>query len=181
MHYVFQESSVQSVIDLADNYQLSVLFDFINIISEQNGFIYFSDQLLSIETLYTFAFSHNRVLQKSYSQAIQQLLIFSRRVLNFLEAFSAEFQTFLTTRLLTHCNDIQKQVRSIMDSRGSQVLVDELSFEMVVEIAETVARFASASHMYKDLTLDEDLLLTLLASEFPPIQSSTYLLLNHLY
>lgn len=55
---------------MADNYQLSILFDFINIISEQNGFIYFSDQLLSIERLYTFAFSHNGVLQKNYSQAI---------------------------------------------------------------------------------------------------------------
>lgn len=68
-----------------------------------------------------------------------------------------------------------------MTSRDKHAVVDELSYEMVVEIAETISRFASASHMYKDITLDEDLLLTLLASQFPAIQSSTYLLLNHLY
>lgn len=59
--------------------------------------------------------------------------------------------------------------------------IDNLCSQMLLEIAETITRYASQIHLYPEVILDENALLSLLVCTFSPIQRSSQILMDHLY
>lgn len=62
-----------------------------------------------------------------------------------------------------------------------EVVIDENSYAMVVEIGETLQRLTSSPQLLQELHLDEEVLLQLLTSQFLVIRQAGFWLLDYLY
>lgn len=146
--------------DIPPNFVLSVLFDFINYSVEKYTIEVFAERLLVIEKVFKQSFLYNTALQPLQSNAISKQLIFLRKIIGIIEAFSEDFQQYVVTSVLNMAVVKLKEDAPLQEAMATQdIIKDEMNDIVVIEFAETISRFVTII----DDKFDENLLFELLS------------------
>lgn len=167
--------------NISVNYQISVLFDMVNLVVERETLEPFSNHLGLIEKLFKRSFEHNAKPRKFSSQALARLLAFLRKVIGIIEAFSPDFKDFAIQTVLDTCIIKLKEFQQatvLSDPKDIDFVKDEANDLLIMEFAETISRLAT---VINSQNLDENLMYELLNCAYPPIQKSCFAVLKHFY
>ena len=141
----FSPKAICALPEINPNFTLSILLEAIDVIVEDKTFGFFVDNIIEIEELVKFTIEFNSNPKAMYSNALISLMIFLRKVMGFLEAFTPSFKVYIFEKLFKLCCGKVKSLFLPFSSQADdEVLVDEVNELFIVELAETLGRFLSS-------------------------------------
>ena len=117
---------------IRDFFILGGFLEFVNNSIEKKSFAIFSDRIKELEEIISFVLDEKSSNKKYSVKVVSKTMIFIRKILTFLEAFTNEFSSCLIDKIL------EIGIRKF--GKKAEKIEDENHEKFVVEYAETLAR-----------------------------------------